>query len=133
MPSGKRHYRLTLADALGAHEVVLRDFGGLPGILNIGMIESAIQRPYVGYYRSIYKKAAALVQSVACNHGFADGNKRTCLLLLGLMLDRSGYKLTGDGSTEANKAAEEMIVAVAEHRMTFEQVEGWMRERIEKK
>ena len=122
-----------MADALGAHEVVLRDFGGLPGILNIGMIESAIQRPYVGYYRSIYKKAAALVESVACNHGFADGNKRTCLLLLGLLLDRSGYKLAGDGNLEANRAAEDMIVGVAEHRITFEQLEAWMRERIERK
>ena len=28
------------------------------------------------------------------NHGFADGNKRTTLILLNLLLERSGYRLT---------------------------------------
>ncbi|MSO89334.1 MAG: hypothetical protein EXQ89_05135 [Rhodospirillaceae bacterium] len=50
--------------------------------MNIGLIESAIARPYSGYYRSIVKKAAALLESMASNHGFADGNKRTTLILV---------------------------------------------------
>lgn len=70
------------------------------------------------------------MHSVARNHGFADGNKRTCLLLLGLLLDRSGYRLERDGSAETNEAVEEMIVAVAEGEMNFEDIEAWMKLRI---
>ena len=81
MPTGRRHYRLTLADALSAHERALR-FGGRPGVVNLGSIESAIARPYSGYHRAIGRKAAALVESMVGNHGFADGNKRTTLILL---------------------------------------------------
>ena len=50
-------------------------FGGLPGIRDLGLIESAVSRPFTGYYRSIESKAAALVQSMSGNHGFIDGNK----------------------------------------------------------
>jgi death-on-curing protein len=38
----------------------MREFGGLPGIRDVGAIESALARPYCGYYRAIEKKAAAL-------------------------------------------------------------------------
>ena len=133
MPSGKSHYRLKLADALAAHELVLVKYGGRPGILSLPLIESAINRPYVGYHRPIRQKAAALVESAARNHGFADGNKRTCLMLLGLLLDRSGFRLVKDGSPETNEAVEAMILAVAEGQMPFAQIEAWMAERIGKK
>jgi death-on-curing protein len=132
LPSGRAHYRLTLADALAAHEVALT-YGGRPGILNQPSLESALQRPYSGYYRAIEKKAAALVQSVTGNHAFVDGNKRTCLLLLGLLLDRSGYRLAKDGSPETNEAVEEMIASVAEGAMSFDEIYEWMAARIGKR
>lgn len=81
-----------MGDALEAHNTAIK-YGGLPGILNLSLVESAISRPYNGYCRPIRKKTAALIESVCRNHGFADGNKRTCLLLLVLLLDRSGYGL----------------------------------------
>ena len=133
MPSGRRHYRLKLADAFAAHEFALHQYGGAPGIVSLHLIESAIQRPFAGYYRSIKKKAAALVHSGARNHGFVDGNKRTCLLLLLLMLDRSGYRLLGDGTPETNEAVEAMILSVARHEMEFDAIEAWMAVRIRAK
>ena len=48
-------------------------------------------RPYHGYHRLIHQKAAALVHAVVSNHGFADGNKRTALYLVELLVQRSGY------------------------------------------
>jgi len=36
----------------------------LPGVRDWGLLESAIGRPYTGYYRRIHKKAAALVESL---------------------------------------------------------------------
>ena len=43
----------------------METFGGRGGVLNRGSIESAIGRPYSGYYRSIERKGAALIESLA--------------------------------------------------------------------
>lgn len=82
MPRSRRHYRVTLGDAIAAHERAIARFGGLPNIHDIGLIESAVDRPYNGYHRAIHQKAAALLHAVAANHGFVDGNKRTALTLV---------------------------------------------------
>ena len=129
MPSGRKHYRLTLTDALSAHETALT-FGGLPGGLNIALVESALGRPYNGYYSSIYKKAAALVDSMSKNHGFLDGNKRTTLLLLHILLARSGYLLVSIGRESIDIAVEDMILDVVNHKMTFDGVVTWFKARI---
>ena len=131
MPNGKRrHYRLTLDDALNAHARALR-FGGRPGVINLGSIESAIARPYSGYHRPIRCKAAALVQSMAGNHGFTDGNKRTTLILLNLLLERSGYRLTPSerhGSIQSE--VEDMVLDVARKRLSFDDLVEWFGKRI---
>jgi death on curing protein len=80
---------VTLGDVLEAHDNALK-FGGLSGIRDLGLVESAIARPYSRYHKSIYSKASALTHSLAKNHGFVDGNKRTALLVLTLFLDRNG-------------------------------------------
>lgn len=130
MPRSKRHYRLTLADALSAHERAL-EHGGRKGIPNLSLVESAIARPYSGYYRRIEKKLAALVESVATNHGFADGNKRTSILLMHTLLTKSGYRLVanhGDGALQ--DAAEKMVLSVVNHEMTYEELVAWFRLRL---
>ncbi|MCH7539555.1 MAG: Fic family protein [Proteobacteria bacterium] len=76
------------------------------------MVDSAISRPYNGYYRPIARKVAALVESMATNHGFTDGNTRTSLILMHTLLVKSGYELVPlktDRSRDA--AAEKMVMA----------------------
>jgi death on curing protein len=131
LPSGKRHYRLTLADALSAHERALQT-GGLSGIPNIGLVESAIVRPYNGHYRPIACKAAALLQSISTNHGFADGNKRTAIILIHLFLSRSGYKIVPfhnmDGPLDV--VMEELVLSVVRRELTFAQLVEWFKKRL---
>ena len=130
MPIGKRHYRLTLADILQAHDEAL-EFGGLPGIPNLGMVEAAIARPYSGYYRRIEDKCAAIVQSIAGNHGFADGNKRTALICLAIFIARSDYELFPlNANEDLDLAVEQMILDVVNHEMTFDQLRAWFKVRI---
>lgn len=62
--------------------------------------------------RSPRAKAAALTHSLAKNHGFADGNKRTALLTVLLFLARSGYRLTGQTVVTD---AEQMILDLVEN------------------
>jgi death-on-curing protein len=116
-----------LDEALAAHDLVLTRYGGLPGILDVGLVESAIARPYCGYYRSMPHKGAALIHSLALNHGFLDGNKRTAVYMLGVLLANSGYALRLE---RANKEIEEMILATAEHRIGFDDIVVWMKARL---
>lgn len=117
---------MTLRDVLDAHEVALQ-FGGHGGIRDLGLIQSAIARPYSGYYPSLHGKAAALLHSLAKNHGFVDGNKRASLLAVTLFLDRSGARLTGPNVVDA---VEQLILGVVENRVTFDKVVDWFKERI---
>lgn len=78
----------------------------------------------------IEQKAAALVQSIACNHGFNDGNKRTALIVMALLLERSGYKLHPLRGEDLNRAVEDMILDVVNHRLDKTQLIQWFRDRL---
>ena len=89
------------------------------------MILSAIARPYHGYHRFIHQKAAALLHGLVTNHGFVDGNKRTALYLVELMVQRSGYEFVED-----DLVVVEMIIRVAQGEMSYEELAEWFRERL---
>jgi death on curing protein len=105
----------------------------LAGIPNSALVESAIARPYSGYYRKIAEKAAALVQSMAGNHGFADGNKRTTLILVHLMLKKSDYELVPLATDDSlNLAAEQMVLGSVNRDLDFNQLVDWFTLRIKR-
>jgi death-on-curing protein len=94
-------------------------------------VQSAIARPYSGYYRPIYRKAAALVESMATNHGFADGNKRTTIILTHLLLARSGYVLRPlNADEDPVKAIEDLVLDVVTGRIDFEGISAWFKQRL---
>jgi death-on-curing protein len=84
----------TLEEALYLHEILIQKFGGAPGVLDKGLLESALARPRSGYYRSLSEQAAALMQSLAMNHPFVDGNKPVAFALTAVFLSMNGLKLT---------------------------------------
>ena len=95
-----------------AHDRALH-FGGRKGVLSRDLILSAIARPYSGYYPSLAEKCAAFVESLAGNHGFTDGNKRTTLYIVDLFIRRSGYHLTGSPLPQLNRDLERIILSSA--------------------
>jgi death-on-curing protein len=127
LPSGSRHYRITIDDAIEANRYAIA-FGGLPGVKRIDDLRSAIGRPYHGYHRPIQRKAAALFQSIAGSQCFNDGNKRSAVLLVDLLLEKSGYRLRPvDPETY-----EAFAVHVAEDHPAFDGIVDWFRARIER-
>lgn len=106
-------------------------FGGLPGLRDVALIESAIGRPYTGYYPRIHHKAAALVESLVRNHGFIDGNKRTALGLVALFILRSGYKLTGLHAAPYTEL-ERLILKIAESHPSQQELVEWFKTRLVK-
>ena len=70
------------------------------------------------------------MESMVGNHGFADGNKRTTVILLNLLLERSGYRLTPSsrhGSIQ--NEVEAMVLDVAKGRLSFDDLVVWFAER----
>ena len=93
--------------------------------MNNHSIESAIARPYDGYHRFIHQKAAALVHGVISNHGFVDGNKRTALYLVELLVQRSGYHFIEDDELVAD-----VFAGVANGEVGYDALANWFRERL---
>ena len=126
-----KHYKLRWADAIHAHERALAR-GGVHGFIDAGLVKAAIERPYSGYYRPISMKVAALVESMCMNHGFTDGNKRTCVILMLLLLDRSGYELVPLHGENIEDSIESMAISVACGQMKFDAIARWAKQRIHK-
>jgi death-on-curing protein len=63
---------------------------------------------------------------MVANHGFVDGNKRTAWLLVEVLLDRSGYAL----EIPDDEPIDNLVVAVADGRMGFEELVTWFKARL---
>lgn len=86
-------YYLTVPDVLAMHGVLLQRYGGSPGLRDAGALESALFRPQTGYYDDIVAEAAALLESLAINHPFVDGNKRISFAATDVFLRVNGYRI----------------------------------------
>ena len=116
---------LTVADVLGMHTVLMQRYGGAPGVRDPGALEAALFRPQTGYYDDIVAEAAALLESLAINHPFVDGNKRVAFLAVGLFLLLNGQRLV---STQAEATL--TMLAVAAGQLDEPALAQWIRSHI---
>ncbi|MDI9331513.1 MAG: type II toxin-antitoxin system death-on-curing family toxin [Alphaproteobacteria bacterium] len=65
------------------------------GLRDPGALEAALFRPQTGYYDDIVAEAAALMESLAINHPFIDGNKRIAFAAADVFLRINGWRLRG--------------------------------------
>ena len=73
---------LSLEQVIELHDALIEKFGGLLGIRERSLLESAVAAPMMAVFgeelhKTIYNKAAAYLFYIAKNHAFLDGNKRT--------------------------------------------------------
>ena len=75
-------------------------YGGLPGVRDEGLLESALMRPQHRWHyegvESVSRLAAAYGVGIARNHPFHDANKRTAFLAVGTFLHLNGWRLVAD-------------------------------------
>ena len=83
---------LTLDEVLEIHAVLIERFGGLDGVIDLGLLYSALHRPQSGYYNDLTEMAAAMFESLIKNHPFVDGNKRAAFFATDVFLRLNGYK-----------------------------------------
>lgn len=82
-------------------------------VRDAGLLESAVHRPSASMfgqeaYSDLFDKAASLLQSLAINHPFIDGNKRTAWVSCVVFLAMNGVQLRPDID-----AGERLVIAVA--------------------
>jgi death-on-curing protein len=112
----------TLDEALYLHEVLIQRFGGRSGVLDKGLLESALARPRSGYYRSLSEQAAALMQSLAMNHPFVDGNKRVAFALTAVFLRLNGMRL----SVAAHEGVRFVEITLIQERSALDVITAWI-------
>lgn len=118
---------ILINDVLALHEASIKDFGGAKGIRDIGLLESAIARPFQTFdgedlYPTAIEKAAAFGESLIINHPFIDGNKRTGLLGIITLLFEYGIKLKASPET-----AYDFIIKISTGELKFEQIVAWLK------
>ena len=84
---------ITAAEAVEIHRAMIDAHGGSHGIRDIGALESALFRPQSGYYEDIIAEACALLESLAVNHPFVDGNKRVAFAAMEIFLLINGWQI----------------------------------------
>ena len=123
---------LSVADVLTIHEDTIRHEGGMAGIRDPGLLESAVlmppQQQFGGKYLhpGLAEMAAAYLFHISQNHAFNDGNKRTGALAALIFLDANGVS-----SLPSPAELERMTLAVASGDATKDQLTEWMREQLD--
>ncbi len=89
---------LTADEIIMLHDKLLKATGGLPGLRDRGLLESAVLGVNAGFenveqYPTVEEKAARLAYALIKNHAFVDGNKRVGVLAMLMTLKLNGVML----------------------------------------
>jgi death-on-curing protein len=118
---------LSLEQIIELHDALIGRFGGLIGIRERGLLESAVAAPMMAVfgeelYKSNYNKAAAYLFYIAKNHAFLDGNKRTAVAATLTFLRANGKSTKYDVDEFL-----EFVVSVAEGKVDLDTISNYLK------
>ncbi len=119
------------SDVLNIYKRQIERFGGLDGIRDAGLLDSALAQPQATFFGellhpTIFTQAAAYLYHLAKNHPFLDGNKRTAFATIIAFLQIHDYELD---MTE--DAAYNMVMQVAQGEMSKEALSSLLEQHIQ--
>ena len=98
--------------AVGVHDWIIEHSGGLPGLKDLGLLESVLEHiQNDDYYPTFDAKLTHLIFGIYKVHDFYDGNKRSSLTLGAFFLTLNGYDYC---VPQFVVEMENIVVAVAE-------------------
>lgn len=107
---------ITKAALLVLHDRSIALHGGMTGLRDHGLLESALARPANRFHyegkTDVCLLASTYLVAVAANDPFADGNKRAAFLAAGMFLRRNGRRLTASQPEAAHRV---FAVAAGDH------------------
>jgi len=110
------------------HDEIIEASGGAKGIHSEHLLKSALARPLQTafsdeIYKDSFSKAAALLDSIANNHGFRDGNKRTAMAAASLFL----YLREDINIQFSNQEYEDFMVYVVNSKPPVDEIAEWLK------
>ncbi len=123
---------LETSDVLTIHQILVERFGGMLGIRDEGLLESALSQPKATFFGellhpTIHEQAAAYLFHIAKNHPFIDGNKRTAYGAMETFLRLNGYNLA-----LSDDRVYDLVMRVAQGQMSKEEVAILIRQHLKK-
>jgi death-on-curing protein len=118
-------YWLTTAECLALHDMMLSQYGGIAGMRDENLLESALAKPrqlFTYGKPSLADMAAAYAAGIVKNHPFLDGNKRTGFMLGAGFLELNGFAFQ---ATEADAVLR--TLALAAGKMTEAAYAAWLK------
>lgn len=113
---------LTVAEVLAIHHRQIEHYGGSHGLRDQGALEAAVFRPQTGYYANLAEEAAALMESLANNHPFIDGNKRVAFDATHTFLLINGFTVVADPA----ETYVFMVDSIAQGKFRFPFILDWI-------
>ena len=120
----KEPYWFTREECLALHDMMLSQHGGIRGVRDDHLLESALAKPLQVFAYgspSMVDLAASYTAGVVNNHPFMDGNKRTGFMLGAGFLERNGHHFHAQ---EADAALRTLALAAGE--MTESAYAAWL-------
>lgn len=121
---------LTKDQIIMLHEAIYKRYGGDVGVLNDGMLDSAMQAPFQTFdgtelYPETKDKIIRLAYGLIKNHSFRDGNKRIGALVLLTLLEINGYHVNA-----SNEEFADIIMGIAASEKDDEDLKKWVEKHI---
>ena len=118
-------------DVLTVHATLIAETGGTVGLRDEALLESALaaaenRHHYEG--ADVVSCAATYAYHLAQSHAFLDGNKRVAAAITEAFLETNGFELT-----MTNEELVGLFLAIASSKLSREQVEQRLRERVRQK
>ena len=115
------------AVVLAIHDQQLAEHGGMSGIRDMGLLQSALARPmqFDAYGDpDVFDLAAAYAYGIARDHPFVDGNKRTGYVVCMLFLRLHGFHINAPASVRVI-----LFERLGKGEIQQEELAGWLRNR----
>lgn len=114
------------------HNILIDKFGGSKGIRDKGLLESALARPFATFdnkdlYSTPADKASAIIESIAINHPFLDGNKRTAYTLMRLILLENELDIFASQDEKYN-----FVISISTGEYRFDEIKKWIETNLKK-
>jgi death-on-curing protein len=110
------------------HAEIVRTLGGLHGIRDKGLVESALDRPRNLF---VYNPTADLADLAAAygfgltkNHGYVDGNKRTAFQVMFVFMDLNGFTIVAPDEADVVR----IMLGVADGAVSESDLAAWVRQ-----
>jgi death on curing protein len=131
-PKSKEPLWIEVRDVVAIHDRLLALHGGLSGLRDQGLLQSALARPrqHHAYARSpdVIEMAALYTAGILRNHPFVDGNKRTGFVIGVLFLELHGFDFK---ASEAD--ATQAVMGLAAGTIDEAAYVDWLRQNVRRR